>query len=81
MQTGRSVQLQDASVGGPEEGCRTLFIHKRCRGSREMGITFITLRRSFNTASHIEMEKRAAGVAATTTKKSPNSMQLAYFAT
>lgn len=37
MQTGRSVQLQDASVGGPEEGCRALFIQRRCRGSAEMG--------------------------------------------
>lgn len=38
MQTGRSVQLQDASVGGPEEGCRALFIQRRCRGSAETGI-------------------------------------------
>lgn len=36
-QTGRSVQLQDASVGGPEEGCRALFIQRRCRGSAETG--------------------------------------------
>lgn len=39
VQTGRSVQLQDASVAGPEEGCRALFIHERCKGSRETGMT------------------------------------------
>lgn len=45
MQTGRSVQLQDASVGGPEEGCRALFIQWRCRGSAEMGIALKALER------------------------------------
>lgn len=81
VQTGKSVQLQDASVGGPEEGCRALFIHKRCRGSREMGIDFCNAGRSFNTTSHIKMEKRAAREAARTTKKSQNLMRLAYLAT
>lgn len=28
VQTGRSLQLQDASVGGPKEGCRALFIQR-----------------------------------------------------
>lgn len=32
LQTGRSVQLQDASAGGPEEGCRALFIQQRDAG-------------------------------------------------
>lgn len=82
MQTGRSVQLQDASVGGREEGCRALFIHKRCKGSREMGITLNRFGRSFNTTSHSKMEKRKRQQAAQKKReKSQNSMQLARFAT
>jgi len=70
VQTGRSLQLQDASVGGPEEGCRALFIHKRCRSSREMGIGFVAHRRSINTTSPIKVEKGAASVTAKPTKDS-----------
>lgn len=38
-QTGRSAQLQDASVARPEEGCRAVFIHQGCRGSRSFNTT------------------------------------------
>lgn len=47
VQTGRSVQLQDASAGGPEEGCRALFIHKRCRGFNRDGYHFVRLWKIF----------------------------------
>lgn len=82
MQTGRSVQLQDASVGGPEEGCRALFIHERCEGgSREMGIASQRFRRSFNAASHIETERGSLRERrARTTKRSQSSVLLAYLA-
>ena len=82
VQTGRSVQLQDASVGGPEEGCRALFIHERCEGgSREMGIASQRVGRSFSAASHIEMERGSLRERrARSTKRSRSSMLLAYLA-
>lgn len=69
MLTGRSMQLQDASVGGPKEGCRALFIHKRCRGSIEMGITLQKALRNLSTQLPIKTEERATIVAARNTKK------------
>lgn len=58
MQTGRSVQLQDASVGGPEEGCRALFIQWRCRGSAEMGIALKAFQR-VRPRNDVTVEKRS----------------------
>lgn len=46
-QTGRSVQLQDASAGGPEEGCRALFIQQRdAGGSKGDGASLLEARRN-----------------------------------
>lgn len=70
-QTGRSVQLQDASAGGPEEGCSALHSAERCRAvQRKTGYRCSRLRaicqgglrkKNVNACSHTEKSARSLG--------------------
>lgn len=66
VQTGRSVQLQDASVGGPRGRMQSTLHSQEMHGLKGEGYHFVTLRRSFNTTSHTEREKRSASLEART---------------
>lgn len=66
------MQLQDASAGGPEEGCRALFIQQRdAGGSKGDGASLLEARRN------LLRKKRAGNLSAVDTLKS----QRAHLAT